>query len=199
MAVKVRGVKGDPFAKLADVALDKRVLRKLGSCLVGLLRGESQNYFEKRGWSGKDPMGGPPIWRSFSYRVVGSDLEILSSFYGMKELAKGDIPSREMPWLTQEAKDKQPLRYHLTDTEKRLRMRRNGRISNGKRKPLIVPIKTKAGEVIFRMAPLKLKDAWVHPGIARFTFLENAIRKGRKMCARIIAAEMAKAMKGDQK
>lgn len=181
--VRIHVIRGLLWSKLSGIALTTTILRKLGNCMVKTFSIESKKYLAKRGWNGRDPMGGPELWNSFSYHVIGNrDVEILSSFYGMKELAHGNIPSRRMVWLTQEAKEKNPQNYKLSPREKTLGM--NPMSKN--RMPLIVPIKTKAGTVEFRTAPLKLTNAWVHPGIAKFTFFETAIRNGRKACIDII-------------
>ena len=136
--------------------------------------------------------------KSFSFSVKGQNLEFYSSFYGMKELAKGDIPSRKMTWLTQEAKDKKPGNYELTKRERKLGMKKYGTPGEGTRLPLIIPLENAGGTIIFRVAPLKFADAWVHPGIAKFTFFRRAIEKGRKASAQIIAEEVVKMLaKGD--
>ena len=188
-----RQVYGTPWSKLADIPISPNVLRELGKCLVRIISEESKKDFAKRGWSGKDPMGGPDIWDSFTYELLGqSTLVIKSTFYGMAELAKGDIPERKMVWLTQEGKDKKPGAYHRTPIEQKLQHPAAGRHSKGGRRPLIVPIKERSGQVVFRTAPLRLSDAWVHPGIAKFTFFERAIKKGREKCAEILAKEVGK-------
>ena len=156
-------------------------------------------YFGKRGWSGKDPKGGPPIWKSFSCRIVGkSSLVIDSSFYGMKELASGDIPQRKMTWLTQEAKDKRPSQFELTDAERNLGMKKTGRVSRGQRLPLVIPLETGDGKVELRRAPLTIGEAWVHPGIAKFTFFETALRKWKQECTRIVIDEFIKATRSEK-
>lgn len=43
-----------------------------------------------------------------------------------------------------------------------------------------VPMVTTSGEVIFRTTPMNLTDAWIHPGFARYTFIERGARKGRE-------------------
>jgi len=193
--VRIRGVYGTPWSKLAKgIPISQRILHKLGACLVKAVSKEAKAYFAKRGWTGEDPMQGPPIWDSFSYRIRGkSTVEILSTFYGLAEMtAPGGIPNRRMEWLTQQRKEQFPSRYNLTEGERRRGMKRGGRISKGERLPLIVPIKTDAGTVILRTAPLKISEAWIHPGIARFTFMEKAIKKGREQCAAILGEELIK-------
>jgi len=227
---KVGGAYGGPFAKLIPAANSPQLLAKLGNAILQALSRESKVYFAKRKWSGLDPMGGPPIWESFTFRIRGkSTVEVLSSFYGMTELASGDIPGRKMTWLTQEAKDKHPEKYDLTETEKKRGVKKTWRLSRkalGKdeipqskpeetqrksatgefggpkkklkrnRLPLVVPVKEVGGNVVLRMAPLKMSNAWVHPGIAKFTFFEVAIRKARSECIQILKEELIKAAQG---
>lgn len=191
---RVRGVYGKPWSQLAKgVVLTSDVLHKLGACLVVSLSEESKKYFAKRGWTGEDPMQGPPVWDSFSHQIRGkSTVEIYSTFYGLKELvSEGGIPSRKMTWLTQEMKDRRPNRYHLTPGEKKRGMKVSGRLSKGERLPLVVPMKNNSGTLIFRTAPFSTSYAWVHPGFARFTFMETGIKKGRKRCADILMEEVA--------
>lgn len=197
MPPRIRASYGKPFSRLAQLENSPDLLRRLGACLVDILSKEAKKYFARRGWTGHDPMGGPDIWDSFSYQIRGkSTVEVTSSFYGMDVLAKGDIPERKMEWLTQEAKEKHPGDFALTRTEKKLGMKKTGRPSRGGRLPLIVPVKS-GNTVLLRMAPLTIGDAWVHPGIAKFTFFETAYRKGREECARIIRDAVASALSGE--
>lgn len=191
----MRSVLGGPLGTAVGLELTPELLQELGNALVKSLSKESKAYFSKRGWTGEDPMGGPPIWRSFKATVRGQrTLEITSTFYGMAELARGDIPERKMLWLTQEAKDQNPGNYPLTDSERELGMKRTGRVSKGERLPLIVPIETETGAVEFRRAPFKLGDAWIHPGIAKFVFFDVAVRKWRQECGPIMAKALVQSM-----
>ena len=183
-----------PLAKLSKFVVTRALMEELGDSLIKILASESKVYFLKRGWTGKDPAQGPAIWKSFKYKVHGDRLDVTSTFYGMAELAAGNIPRRRMTWLTQKAKDQHPGDYPLTDRERKLGMKQTGRVSKGQRLPLIVPIQVRGGAVEFRTAPLNLGNAWIHPGIARFTFFEIALRKWQKSCAQILAAAAAKAM-----
>lgn len=184
---RVRGVYGKPWAALMNLKVSDRMLRRIGETIVKILERESKKDFAKRGWSGKDPMGGPDIWDSFSFRVHKSSVEILSSFYGMKELAMGDIPERRMTWLTQQGQG----RLSKSSTT-------GGRRPGSRKKPLIVPLKEKTGEVVFRVAPLKIGDAWVHPGIAKFTFFERSLRMAREACKVLLAEEIRRELQGDK-
>jgi len=187
---RVRGTYGKPWSQLGEFDLSPEILKAMGECLVRIFSQEALKDFAKRGWSIRDPNGGPDIGKSFSYRVKGkSTVEVLSTFWGMAELVqKARLPHR-MVWLTQEAKDQAPQKYELTKEEKKRGMSAAGRVSKGSRMPLVVPLKSRSGEVVFRTAPLKMQDAWVHPGIAKFTFARRAIDKGKKECLGVIRDE----------
>lgn len=178
-SVRVHTIQGGLWGALAgltDEELTPRVLNALGRCMVAALSSGATKYLTRVGHSGLDPQGGPSLPQSFSFIVRGTDVEIRSSFYGMAQLAHGSVPSRRMPWLTQEHKKQHPERFQQTARERQV----------GHRLPLVVPIKGGDGTIEFRMAPLKIGDAWVHPGIAKFTFFETAIRNGRKQCVKTI-------------
>ncbi len=184
MADSVRSLYGGPLAKLAKAAASKELLEAMAQCIIDAIIAEGLKDFAKRGWKLEDPKGGKPFHESFSFAIRGKrTIEIRSTYWGLKELVTGDIPSRKMTWLTQEGKDKIPTDYNLTRTETNAGMKRAGRVLKGERKLLVVPIKKDDGTVILRTAPMKMKDAWVHPGIAKFTFMERGVRKGRTKCA----------------
>lgn len=197
---RMRAILGGPFSRLSELPITDKLLSDIGKCMVKALSEEAMEYFAKRGWSGRDPMGGAPIWESFSYRIRGKrTVEIVSTFYGMDVLAHGDIPERKMTWLTQEAKDRHPGKYDLTDGEKDRKMKKTGRVSKGQRLPLVVPIKSRGGAIVLMRAPLTIGDAWVHPGVAKFTFFETAVRKWRKRCAGILAQAVVAAIAETQR
>ena len=192
---KVKGIYAGPVAKVLDIPVTKGLLEKLGKCMVAAYVKEAKKDFAKRGWSGEARDGSAPIWDSFSYRIRGDrTIEVLSSFPDIEVLTTQDIPSRRMTWLTQEGKNMKPSQYPVTPREKKLGMKLGGRVSQNKRMPLVVPMKDKSGTVVFRTAPLKMQDAWVHPGIARFTFMERAVRTGKAGCVQILADEVRKSL-----
>lgn len=189
-SVVIHTIRGGYWAALAGIELNVKMLKELGKCMVSILKRESTKYMARIGWSGGDPMGGPPIWDSFSYKIVGTNVEIRSTFYGMKELARGKIPARRMTWLTQAKQRPDLARAKEGKVAKRKWRLTLGKPAEQKSRPLVVPIKTGDGRVEFRTAPLKVSGAWVHPGIAKFTFFETAIRKGRKACIEIVEAKI---------
>ena len=195
---RIKGIYGGPVGKKLDVPVTKELLQKLGECLVDSFVKEAKKDFAKRGWSGQARDGSPPIWDSFSYRIKGeSTIEVVSTFPDIDVLVSRDIPARKLKWLTQEAKDANPGRYPLTHRERKAGMKLGGKVRDGKRMPLVVPLKGEGGKVIFRTAPLRTQDAWVHPGIARFTFAQRAVRSGKKGCIDILKGEVIKALKAE--
>ena len=191
---RVRGVYGGAWAKLANIDISQDVLEQLAQCLIKAIIKEARKDFAKRGWTGKDPHGGPDIWDSFEYRISGQrTIEITSTFYGLKELVSGDIPERRMTWMTQQAVGAPTDREKPKEPKKKpgrpvmwMRHPPKSRRQNNPKAPLIVPLKTKEGMVVFRTAPLTFRDAWVHPGIAKFTFMQRGIKKGRRACIEVL-------------
>ena len=206
---KVKGIYGGPVGGKLDIPVTRELLEKLGECLVQAFIKEAKKDFAKRGWSGKARDGSKAIWHSFSYKIRGkSTVEVMSTFPDIDVLVGEDIPPRDMTWLTQEGKDADPTKYELTDKErlsgakKGNKLRRNPKTGQTRkfakgyvpRRPLIIPLKSKGGQVVFRTAPLQFQDAWVHPGIARFTFAQRAVRTGKAGCIQIIKEEALKAL-----
>ena len=192
---RIRSVYGGPASKKLEVPVTRDLLERLGECLVKAFVKEAKKDFAKRGWSGEARDGSAPVWDSFSYEIRGDKtIEVMSSFPDMDVLVSRDIPPRKMTWLTQEAKEKNPSRYPLSPREHKAGMKRGGRISKDERLPLVVPLKDDRGKVVFRTAPLRLRDAWIHPGIARFTFVQRAVRQGKAGCIEIIKGEVVKAL-----
>lgn len=53
-----------------------------------------------------------------------------------------------------------------------------------------IPIMQRDGTVIFRATPLTTANAWIHPGIARHTFIDRAFKKAMRRVPKIIAQEL---------
>lgn len=198
MGIKVRSVYGGSALEKAEVPISRQALEAMARCTIKVIIEEGKRDFAKRGWKLGDPEGGPDFHKSFSFEVEGQKtIVIKSSYYGMRELTTGDIPDRKMTWMTQEHKERHPEQFELTEGERKRGMRKSGKVSKGERLPLVVPLKQKDGNVVLRFAPLKMQDAWVHPGIAKFTFMNRAIRKARKECAGIVGEEIRKFLSGE--
>lgn len=185
MPNRIRGSYGGTWGGKTELQMTPALLKKIGECLVKHFAREALKDFAKRGWSVRDPMGGPDIGDSFGYRIKGvKTIEVTSTFYGLDVLASGNIPEHKMTWLTQEAQGT----LHVSASGAK------------KNRSLVVPIRTEGGEVIFRTAPLKFTDAWIHPGIAKFTFVERAMKKAREDCIQMMAQglvdQLAKELNG---
>jgi hypothetical protein len=61
-------------------------------------------------------------------------------------------------------------------------------LKNSRGKRQTIPIKDKkTGKMVFRNVPLKTKNAWVHPAINKYNFIENGIKKGQMRSIPVIA------------
>lgn len=182
MSLRVKKTYLKPWSKIKAQPLQGKDLEEIGTLLVRIIREEAKKEFIRRGWSlraphktdpsvwGSDqgPQGGPPLQDSFSFEIRKGQIEILSSYYGLSDLLRG-IPSRPLTELTQEAaRQKDPARIH----------------------PLVVPIRTRSSTVLFRFAPERRGEAWVHPGIRKFTFGDRAVRKAKEEIQRRLADQL---------
>jgi hypothetical protein len=63
-----------------------------------------------------------------------------------------------------------------------------------------VPLRGKHGELVIRSTPLTTDKAWIHPGIARHTFIERAFRRAKKDCVtRFLTKNLGKIFDGTLK
>jgi hypothetical protein len=86
---------------------------------------------------------------SFGYEIVGGDsIKLTSTWPWVKHYLKRRAPYR-MGWLSRE---------------------------RGAKK--VIALRDKNGEVIFRNAPLKMNNSWVHPAITKYDFIEEGMRRG---------------------
>lgn len=92
------------------------------------------------------------FFKSFSYQVRDSSITIVCSWPWIRLIQEGTNGPYRMKWLTQ---------------------------AQGVYR---VPLRGDNGEVIIRTAPLTTDKAWIHPGIARHTFVERAFRRAQKDC-----------------
>ena len=194
MQLRVRGTYRKPWSKIAKEPLSERATELIGRTLVKNFSDEARRDFTLRKWSLNDPMGGPPIHKSFSYRVRGSVIEVVSSYYGLAELLQG-IPPRRLTWLTQQAHQSNsptPLTpSDLPGFQRSVVKKTTFSATPQKKGPLIVPLRGPNRTVIFRAAPTSMADAWIHPGIKRFTFGDRAVRITKRQIDQIIADDIA--------
>lgn len=147
-----------------DMPVTKDMLNRLGEAMVESVVKEARIDAAKRGirQPGK-PVGLPndeDFFKSFSHQIKGkSTVAILSTWPLVKQYSEGR-PPYEMTWITAQKLGGRP-----------------------------VPIMQRDGTVVFRMAPFRSGEYWIHPGFARHTFIERGIRKAKQAMAEIVVEE----------
>jgi hypothetical protein len=167
MLKPVGGIYGKPMSRLVGkpLPLDRSVLDQIGEILVESVVLEARKDFAKQRKMPHGPVGIPDtedFFKSFSYKVVGKSTVEVTCSWPYIKPITEGREPYRMAWLTQQ---------------------------NGVN---VVPIIKKDGEVIFRMAPMNLGNAWIHPGFARHTFIQRGIRKGREKAIQILSREALK-------
>ena len=152
---KVRGSYAGTLSKKMDkkgrYKMSKAILNKYGQHLVDYIKVEAKKDMARRRAVGA-PVGlpnSPRFWDSFSYRIKGSStVEIYSTW----------------PWIDGliEGRPAGPMKAHTQ--------------ANPQLKGKAIPF-YKDGTVLFRMAPSKDGKLWIHPGIAKHTFIERGVKK----------------------
>jgi len=159
------------------IALDQKSLNKIGRLLVACVKEEAQKDFAKRKQPGiKGPFDlpdsrgrniRPSFFDSFSYRISGQKtLEVVSSWPWIELLVKGNPGGDKMVNHTQA----NPKMW-------KTRIMKDGHIE---RIPKSIPFIQKSGAVVFRMAPVSTATAWIHPKIAKHTFVNRGLERARK-------------------
>lgn len=106
------------------------------------------------------------FYESFSYRVRGNEVEISSSWEWIDLLVNGSDGPFPMKWLT---------------------------AARGVKR---IPLKDDQGRLIFRTTPLTTDKAWIHPGVAKHTFIQRAFDRAHDEMARMMLdVVMAKAFR----
>jgi hypothetical protein len=165
MAGRIKGVYGKPWSKMAgEVPMSKEMLNRLGQALVDAVVVEAKKDLAKKGRSAQgDPVNiprGDSFFDSFGYQVSGRSTVVITSTW---------------PWIDQHLEGRAPYRMEWLTREKGVTR---------------VPLVQRDGTVLVRYAPLRTADAWIHPGFARYTFLERGIKKGREAMAEIVMDEV---------
>lgn len=192
MQLRVRGTYKKPWSRIVREPLSEQATRLIGDALVKHFSAESRKDFALRRWSLNDPMGGVPIHKSFAYKVHNNQIVVTSSYYGLAELLEG-IPPRKLTWLTQEAHNPNPTPMTPGGLPGfRRSVAQQASFGPAKKKALVVPLRGPNNTVIYRAAPTRIADAWVHPGIKRFAFGDRAVKYARREIDRIIADDVAR-------
>ncbi len=89
------------------------------------------------------------FFKSFFYEIQGRDIVIFSKWEWITKYLYDSDP-KKMDWLTKQA---------------------NSSLS-------VIPLKDDKGHMIFRTVPLQKTDAWVHPAIKKWTWIEKGVARG---------------------
>ena len=145
--------------------LPRNVLEEVAAILVDeVVKSARRDAARARGLKMKNQIPqSEEFFKSFGYRIVGEHtIEITSTWKMTQDLVEGKGPF-EMTWLK----------------------RRKGQ-------RFVVPMEGDGGEVIFRMAPLTTEKGWIHPGIAKHTFIAKGLKKARKRVAEVVLEHIQK-------
>jgi len=146
-----------------EFVLDVTSLKKVGRVLVDSVKEEAKKDFAKQGKSGYGRPQGlpdsnglhirPSFFDSFEARITGQKtLTVVSTWPWIEGLIEG-----------------RPAGPMLKHTQ-----------NNPKLRGKPIPFLQGNGKVLFRMAPLITGKMWIHPGIAKHTFLQRGIAKARQ-------------------
>lgn len=175
--------------RVGDAQLGKEDLQFFGRCLVKYVREEARKDAAK---SKSVPLD-KNFYESFGYKITSRGIEITSNWPIIDLIIHGTDGPYPMTWLTQQAhrargeatpkkakpkptKVPKPGAPYSPPTIQQLVAKR--RASN----PLIVPLRDRSGDVIFRTAPLTTDSAWIHPGFAKHNFVNRAFERARNEC-----------------
>jgi hypothetical protein len=113
----------------------------------------------------------PEFLKSFSYSVEpGGIVSLYSTWPWLEVITKGTRGKYKMAWLTQQAGVN------------------------------VVPLAQKDGSVHFRTAPLTFGEAWVHPKIAKHTFITRAYERAfQDHVDQVIGTALRRSMDGKKK
>jgi hypothetical protein len=164
--VRVRGVYATPWSKLAGqkVEITPVVMQKLGQAVLDGVRHEIRRTIAlANALSGK----GQPI-------PLPNSTEFVESFQFKIRGSKTVEIETNWPFAKVWEDGKEP--YEMTWLQQP--------------KVKVVPIITTSGETILRTAPLQTENAWIHPGFAKYGFLQKGIKRGREKAAEIIRDEV---------
>lgn len=149
-----------------DDIFPPRFLESLGKVILDAVLLELQKDRAKQGGN-PTPRGTPAgiptdprFMKSFSFRVDGTTIEILSTWPTAKQILEGSGPFK-MKWLTQ--------------------------AQGVKRVPVAT---TGLGEVIIRTTPKQTSDAWVHPGFRKHDFIQRGLKRANAQIEKMIGDQI---------
>ena len=159
---ELRGAYGGPIGDSVNVPVSKADLKLFGELACKYIEQEARKAARYSTALPKDEK----FFKSFTYRIVGektvkivSDWPWIQIYQNLQDQAQ--TGEKDMAFG-------KPRPFRLTKLTR----------SAGVHKVPMVDKKT--GQVIVRTAPLKAADAWIHPGIARHTFVNKGMLRARK-------------------
>jgi hypothetical protein len=172
MKVKhVGGVYGKPLAKRVSKEITGADLERFGELMVKHVVEAAR----KAAGKSKSIPRSEKFFSSFSYKIKGSStVQIVSTWPWVDTLLKGAGDGAD-------ARSGRPFRMDWLTKEKGVNA---------------VPMFDDAGRVIIRSAPLTTADAWIHPGIARHTFIRTGVEKAKEEFAREFVKEIFETVVG---
>jgi hypothetical protein len=185
---KLKGVYGKPLLKpKSEIKLTQDLIKKAGEIILEAVKQEIRKDMAKASGMGggsyptpyanREPVPIPNDAKfvdSFSYKIKGNSTIDIISNWPTAEAHVGDINDRDVEHPNPNKKGSGKFKmWWLVQP----------RVTS-------VPIITSTGEVIIRAAPMNLGDAWVHPGFARYSFVERGIKKGKEKFKEYLASKI---------
>tara|TARA_B100000212_G_scaffold301684_1_gene247586 strand:- start:9 stop:581 length:573 start_codon:yes stop_codon:yes gene_type:complete len=158
---ELRGAYGKPLGNNLDIVIEKEDLLSFGELCVKYIEEEARAAAQYSKALPKDEK----FFKSFRYVLKGSStIKIVSDWpwIGIYQ----DLQKKDMD-LDKDAAFGKPRPFRLSALTQQ----------SGVDKVPMVDKQT--GEVIVRTTPLKVADAWIHPGIARHTFINKGLKRAR--------------------
>lgn len=153
---------------MKSVGLTADDLKQFGQMLVDEIVNEAKKDFAKQRKGGGGPQGLP---------------DSQSFFDSFSYQIKGDAVevTSDWPWIEDLITGKKPFKMTWLTRRKGVHK---------------VPIVQRDGKIVIRSAPLSTADAWIHPGIAKHTFIERGVKKARDRFAPVVFARLKEMMLG---
>jgi len=158
----LRSAYGKPLGDTVKITMKREELEWFGDLCVKYIVEEAKKASRYASSLPKDEK----FYKSFGYKIVGnSTVSITSTWEWLpiyvnleeqgwdKDPAFGKPRPFRMDWLTRQGGGNQMRKVPFVDK--------------------------KTNKVIVRSAPLKTADAWIHPGVARHTFVNKGMKRAR--------------------
>lgn len=157
-----------PWSEITTIEITTDMLKQFGQMMVDAIVKEAKIDFAKQRKSGKGLQGLPDSPNFFK------------SFSYQIKGGRVDIVS-DWPWIEDLTEGKDSFKM-IWLTQKR-----------GINK---VPLIQKDGRVIIRSAPISTANAWIHPGIAKHTFIKRGVKKAKAEFAPVLMTKLKQMMFG---